>query len=164
MKLRNSLAFIELIMSSGAAFATCVQPSGTYSGPNAGVNYYEGQTAAITSFTTLIAFTSQTQGTFFQIGRFQALNTPSPTPPQILENQGTFSLASGGSGWIPAYCGGELTVTFINPPNPGPLTQTYAYTSTNSGKNLSLTYISGTFQGGLQDYLVSTGTIRLEQQ
>ena len=86
------------------------------------------------------------------------------TPQITTQEKGTFSLASGGLGWVPALCGGELTVTFINPTSPGPLTATYAYTSTDGGKTLSLTYISGTWQGGPLDHFVSTGTIRLEQQ
>ncbi len=69
MKLRNSIAFMALIMSSSAAFATCTQPAGGYSGPTAGVNYYEGQALAAYSDTIVLTFTSQTQGTFFQIGR-----------------------------------------------------------------------------------------------
>ena len=107
----------------------------------------------------MLTFTSPTQGTVLQIGRDGAISN-TPTPPQNFELKGTFS----GASWIPAYCGGELTVTYTNPPVPGPVTATYAYTSSQSGTVLTLTNIAGTYSGGLTDGFVQTNVIRLEQQ
>lgn len=162
MKLKYALPFICLAMSSGAAFASCTQPSGSYSGASAGTRWYNGQVAGVNAGLTVVSFTSPTQGTLVQLARGEAANSSSVPPAS--EIAGNFVLASGGYGWIPAYCSGELTVTWTNPPVPGPITQTFAYTSTNSGAVLSLVLISGTYSGGLTDGVVTTNTLRLEKQ
>jgi hypothetical protein len=162
MKLKYALPFICLAMSSGAAFATCTQPSGSYGGASGGTGWYNGQQLGVNAGVTVLSFTSPTQGTLLQLVRSEFANNPLVPPAYVIT--GNFVLASGGYGWIPAYCSGELTVTWTNPPVPGPITQTFAYTSTNSGAVLSLVAISGTYSGGLTDGIVTTNSLRLEKQ
>jgi hypothetical protein len=162
MKLKYALPFICLAMSSGTAFATCTPPSGSYSGVSGGTGWYNGQQLGVNAGLTVVSFTSPTQGTVVQLVRSEFANNPVVPPAALIT--GNFVLVSGGNGWIPAYCSGEVTVTWTNPPVPGPITETFAYTSTNSGAVLSLVAISGTYSGGLTDGIVTTNSLRLEKQ
>jgi hypothetical protein len=161
MKLKYALPFICLAMSSGAAFATCTQPSGVYTGQSAGFGYYNGQLSTVGTTTTAITFTSPTTGTMFSINRVGPV-TQTPTPPQTIELQATFPAPNTTVSWVPQYCGGELTVAYTNPAA-GAVTQTFVYTVINDGAVVTLNNISGVYSGNLVDGFVTTFVTRLER-
>lgn len=164
MKLKYSIPFIWLVLHSSAAFATCTQPSGSYSGVGAGVQYTNGQLSFAANMGVVLTFTSPTQGSLFQFFRFGSLGT-NPPPPGWIQLSGTFPAQGTNVTWYPApYCLGVMTIAYTNPPNPGPLTTTFVFTSSQSGQILTLTYVAGTFSGGLTDNSVGTNTLVLRQQ
>lgn len=102
--------------------------------------YYNGGLAATVQSTMAVNFSSATQGTMLTVGVFGPINNP----PLKLSDSGSFA----SNAWYATYCAGELTVTLNNPPVPGPITQTYIYALSESGKVLTLTPIGGLIRAG----------------
>ncbi len=163
MKRISSAVFVWAALTSTSAFATCTQPSGVYNGASAGIFYWNGSAAAVHDFAWVLNFTGANQGAILQIGRGMTLNGAST--PVTTKLTWTFPAPGSPALWYPQYCGGEFTMvnTTANPPPTAPLTETFAYTVSDSGKVITLTYLSATYANNIPDYFVPGFVIRLEQ-
>ncbi|MFY9629935.1 MAG: hypothetical protein WAK03_17545 [Methylocystis sp.] len=155
-----------LAMTSSAAYATCQQPLGLYNGAASGLWYWSGTAVSVHDLAYVANFSTGPtglQGTLTTLGRTEP--TSGATTPVVIEAQYTFPASGTTVKWYPSYCAGELVLSNItvNPAPDAPLTATYAFTVNNSGKTITLTYLSGTYANGILDYYVKSFPIQLTQ-
>ena len=169
MKFLRSALFGLLAVCPGGAYASGVQPSGLYNGASAGETYWRGGAVRVKDFAYAMSFTNGAnglQGDFHYVGR-EGLVGAVVNGGGTFETEQSYSFPALGTTvkWYPTLCGGELTMQNISVSKltEASITTTYAFTVSDDGQYLTLTYLSGVYSSGVSDYYVKGYKIQLEQ-